>query len=64
LYSHVWLTSVHPRGESVQRFAAKLDPLDADGAHPIGLVPHNFGQHSFGLVPAAEELDYLLDLGA
>jgi hypothetical protein len=28
------------------------------------LIPDNLGQHPLGFVAAAEELDYLLDLGA
>ena len=45
----------------VQRLATELNALDAEHVFPVRLIANDFGKHALGLVPAPEELDYLLD---
>jgi hypothetical protein len=46
----------------VQRPAAEFDPLDAEHVFPVRFIADDFGKHPLGILPAPEELDYLLDL--
>ena len=48
----------------VERLRAELNALDAELFEPFGLIAKNLGQHPLGFMPAREELDHLLDLGA
>jgi hypothetical protein len=55
---------MNPKPPLVQRLAPEFDAFDVEELMPVRLIPDDLGQHPLGLVPAPEELDYLLDLGA